>query len=86
MICTKCNKEISDTAKFCPYCGSKVESAKESVSNTTPNPPTDPPVDQSLNTMDDPTLDTKFQNMKRQKQTNFKEKNKKQPHRHSHLW
>lgn len=58
MICTKCNKEISDTAKFCPYCGSKVESAKESVSNTTPNPPTDPPVDQSLNTMDDPTLES----------------------------
>lgn len=28
MKCPKCNKEIPDTAKFCPYCGAKIESSE----------------------------------------------------------
>lgn len=33
MYCNKCKNEISENAKFCPHCGSKVE--KENVGTTT---------------------------------------------------
>lgn len=29
MICSKCNNEINDNAKFCPYCGNVVEQTEE---------------------------------------------------------
>ena len=33
MYCGRCGREIKDTAKFCPYCGSRVAVAPAAVSN-----------------------------------------------------
>ena len=35
MQCKTCGREISDTAKFCPYCGSKTEPPHNSAENKT---------------------------------------------------
>lgn len=35
MYCRKCGKEISNVSKFCPYCGYKIKSMKNPVSNNT---------------------------------------------------
>ena len=31
MFCTNCGKELKDTARFCPFCGTKIESAAEKI-------------------------------------------------------
>lgn len=35
MYCTNCGKELRDTSKFCPYCGSRAETAAEEISAET---------------------------------------------------
>ena len=34
MICDKCKTEVSPTAKFCPTCGAKVESAQPAMAQS----------------------------------------------------
>ena len=36
MQCKTCGREISDTAKFCPYCGAENEINKEEASHDIP--------------------------------------------------
>ena len=36
MICNKCNKEILDTAKFCPKCGAKVTDTVDVILDAVP--------------------------------------------------
>ena len=31
MICEKCNNQIDDDSKFCPFCGHKIEKNREEV-------------------------------------------------------
>lgn len=39
MFCSKCGKEISETAKFCPFCGAEQKMAKGRVESEIIDPP-----------------------------------------------
>ena len=34
MICEKCQKEVNDSANFCPYCGYKFKETNTKISNS----------------------------------------------------
>lgn len=42
MFCSNCGKEISDQARFCNYCGSKVESVQPQAAPVEPQQPVQP--------------------------------------------
>ena len=33
MFCINCGKELKDTARFCPFCGNKIETPAEKIKN-----------------------------------------------------
>lgn len=51
MYCTKCGKEIADNARFCPYCGEKIEVQQNAASRvSSEKPKTDEKQSDSENT------------------------------------